>query len=266
MAAAAGAGAGAGAASAKPPSLVTVAIVGTSGREPEDAKRLTREVYRAMCKEAERVIRDEWKLAPSAVRLVSGGSAWADHVAVDLFLSTRHPFHPAAATATAAAHYGGLTLFLPAPILPSTSVLSDGYLFSTTSTYGKRLNGLHRAFSAKAKSVKRASERKHCRSITDMTDAKVFGAVLDTSSSNKGGFLARNTRIAQAAQYLLALTWGDDVKAPKAASGTHDTWRKAQAAGCTHLRHVPLATLLPAAAAPQSAAPASSVSRAKRKR
>lgn len=204
---------------------------------------MTRDVYRAMCKEAERVIRDEWKLKPSSVRLVSGGSAWADHVAVDLYLKSRSPFHAAAPAGSAStandSKYGGLTLYLPCSIMSSTSVSAPGHMFATATHYGKRLNELHRAFSRRAKARPGAS-------IGDMMDAKMFGAVLHTDT--KGGFLGRNTRIAEDAQYLLAFTW--DQNAPAAGSGTADTWNKARATStCKFIKHVSLTTLCPATAA-----------------
>jgi hypothetical protein len=45
-------------------------------------------LFGLMCESALKAIAADWKLAPETVRLVSGGSAWADHVAVRLYLDS----------------------------------------------------------------------------------------------------------------------------------------------------------------------------------
>lgn len=61
---------------------VTVAIIGTCGRTQGD--RLEPEIFDFMCRKARTTITDTLGLDPSIVELVSGGAAWADHVAVQL--------------------------------------------------------------------------------------------------------------------------------------------------------------------------------------
>jgi plasmid maintenance system antidote protein VapI len=56
----------------------TLAIIGTAGRQ-EDAKKLTKNHWRKMVAAAKRVVELE-----EITDLVSGGAAWADHVAVHL--------------------------------------------------------------------------------------------------------------------------------------------------------------------------------------
>ena len=77
-----------------------VAIIGSAGRGDRNSQ-MTIELYANMIKEAERIIQEEFKLESKDVFLVSGGSAWSDHVAVDLFLHKT---------------YGGLILHLPSQI------------------------------------------------------------------------------------------------------------------------------------------------------
>jgi hypothetical protein len=59
---------------------VTLAIIGTAGRK-EDKQKLTSYIWEEMCRKAELLCKKlESELGPIA--LVSGGAAWADHVAV----------------------------------------------------------------------------------------------------------------------------------------------------------------------------------------
>ena len=67
------------------PPICTVAIIGSAGRN-EDGAKMNATVFDAMTAAALRTITDHWHLSPQNVRLVSGGAAWADHVAVRLFL------------------------------------------------------------------------------------------------------------------------------------------------------------------------------------
>lgn len=72
-----------------------VAIIGTAGRDKY--KPMTLNTWRWMLDQARELI-------PSGSYLVSGGAAWSDHIAVQLFLD---------------GHAGHLALHLPAPITPS---------------------------------------------------------------------------------------------------------------------------------------------------
>src|SRR5687767_5866354 len=78
---------------------VRVAIVGSAGRN-EDASKMSQERFQTMCSKADNIITEDWKMERSQVILVSGGSAFADHVAVRLWLEK-----PSA--------YAGLELHLP---------------------------------------------------------------------------------------------------------------------------------------------------------
>lgn len=62
---------------------VRLAIIGTAGRG-DDYSKLTQRHFWEMTRAAERVLSH---LAPDHTRLVSGGAAWADHVAVYLSLA-----------------------------------------------------------------------------------------------------------------------------------------------------------------------------------
>lgn len=58
--------------------MTTLAIIGTAGRR-EDSYKLTKQHWLNMCEEATKLVE---KIKPDS--LVSGGAAWADHLAVHL--------------------------------------------------------------------------------------------------------------------------------------------------------------------------------------
>jgi len=152
---------------------------------------------------------------------VSGGAAWADHVAVQLFLAEQmdpdgHPF-------------AGLRLFLPAPFIlsPKNSKALDTGSSDWRVNPGRLMNQLHAQFGAKlAKST-----------LYDICVAHAFGAKLLTQGR---GFHARNKLIAAEAERVLAFTWGADSARPKD-GGTAHTWGLALRAIKVH---VPLHQLM----------------------
>ena len=66
--------------------MVTVSIIGTAGRK-SDGSKLNPKIFVDMVKTALDTIKNVWKLED--VELVSGGAAYADHVAVKLFLEQK---------------------------------------------------------------------------------------------------------------------------------------------------------------------------------
>ena len=128
-----------------------------------------------MLKESHRIITEELKLDPTSIQLVSGGAAWADFVAVDLFNEQ---------------HYAALKLYLP----PES--------FTSAKRY-------HAEFSRITKK----------NSLKDIQYAIQSGAECITCES----VWARNTRIAEDCDHLIALSFGKN--APETA-GTLYTWNK----------------------------------------
>ena len=192
---------------------VRVAIVGTAGRG-EAASRLSYVVYASMLQDArQRVAAIEPD--PQHLELVSGGAAWADHMAVLLFLQG------------AAAR---LTLFLPAP-LTGTGFYKEN-AGDWRSNPGGTSNHYHRQFTAKlqAGGVKGASH-------LDLLALKSLpGAQLKVGH----GFHQRNIVLAQylGTGHLLAYTFG--VGGGPADGGTLHTWNCATKA---HKQHIPIHTL-----------------------
>lgn len=200
-----------------------LAIIGTAGRK-DDAARLNARAWALLCSAAATYV-----AAYQPKRLVSGGAAWADHLAVRLFLDGVAP---------------ALTLHLPA------SFGARGFLENSHDRYdaARTANYYHRQFSQSAR----------VPSINEITQAIAKGAVVRVTP----GFKQRNTLVAAEAQGLLAFTFGPGVAqsifepssgttptgfsraalAGLKEGGTADTWEKASRA---HFKvHVPLARLL----------------------
>jgi len=138
---------------------------------------------------------------PSAIHLVSGGAAAADHVAVCLYLMHH-------------AKLAGLTVYMPCPF-DTNSDCASGY-----SSTANEMNRLHLAFTNDCCAAIAEDDKTLTYSMSDISLASRLGAKLDHSRS---GFLARNSAIADC-DYLLAFTWGKG-STPKP-GGTLDTWRK----------------------------------------
>lgn len=150
---------------------MTLAVIGTAGRG-SDAQLLTAAHWRMMVTIAQTVA-----CTLNADHLVSGGSAWADAVAVDLYLN---------------GHAKALTLHLPAALEHTPKGLPR---FDETSDAGRRLNQLHDA-------VFKTTGIDH---IDRIWQAWERGAKVCV---NAGGFLARNADVAAQADALLAMTFG----------------------------------------------------------
>ncbi len=134
------------------------------------------------------IIEHVLKIHPKDVILVSGGSAWADHVAVQLYLE---------------GGFGGFELYLPTEF----DLSQKRYIHSHE---GQTLNKLFSECQAKTGS-----------NVFEKL-ARVIGGTSVKTVVRKG-FLARNTLISENCDYLIAFTFSADV--PKE-GGTFDTWKK----------------------------------------
>ncbi|SNW61930.1 Hypothetical protein ORPV_26 [Orpheovirus IHUMI-LCC2] len=63
---------------------VTIAIIGTAGRK-EDGQKMSAELYEKMIYAVKYIIIHHFKMDMGKVTLISGGAAWADHIAVNLY-------------------------------------------------------------------------------------------------------------------------------------------------------------------------------------
>ncbi len=153
--------------------MSTLGIIGTAGRSA-DASRLTKSHWRMMCCIGQTIC-----VTNRVDHLVSGGSAYADHVAVQLYLDgvVKH-----------------LSLYLPAAFQVGEEAVGGVTSFEHN-VIGNRLNDLHDAFL-------RVTE---IDPFEQLEQAVERGAKVTV---NPGGFKARNTQVAEASDTLLAFTFG----------------------------------------------------------
>lgn len=201
-----------------------VGIIGTAGRTAADRKFLSAEAFEGMVQHSVTLI-TKWTLPPAGVstvtipvRIASGGSAWADHVAVALFL--RHPDKYA------------LDLYLPCPWDAKRKSFHDNGKSNWQLNPGRTLNDYHRVFA-------RDSGWHTNASLDQIDEARQKGAVLHADAKHYG-FHARNTELALACTHLLAFTRGTGSPVE---GGTRDTWTKARIPS-RFKRHVSLSQLL----------------------
>lgn len=178
------------------------AIIGTAGRDK--TKPMTYQLWKFMIKHA-------WDHIPKGQHVVSGGAAWADHLAVFLFLE---------------GHAKELTLYLPAPI-------KDGWFDGPYKSAGSAANFYHGQFSAvvgyhSIGQIELAAREPGCH------------GEFEPSGPGYGALFARNAKVAADCDHMLAYTFGRGTE--PADGGTKDTWDKASRLGDRRI-HVPLPEL-----------------------
>jgi hypothetical protein len=179
----------------------TVSIIGTAGRGA-DERRLSAEMFRTMVEQTRRQIVDVWKLTPwNEVRLVSGGAAGGDHVAVRLFLD--HVDEGARLTLHMPCDFDIVTLSTAASgdvprSRSSTAQFRDSGERSWQSNPGASANMYHRRFA------------RQCGWATDTTLDEIAAAVeAGADVVVHRGFHARNRVVAQS-DYVFAMTFSGD--------------------------------------------------------
>jgi len=186
-------------------------IIGTAGRKVPEGFRLSRALFNNMVTAVEAEIR---AIQPDlgSVHLVSGASAWADHVAVVLYLTGR---------------YKALTLYMPAIFdfgLCTYADTGDGDWRKNpgrvSNFYMQRFNAIMGDGFHMGRDIKLAYEK---------------GAHLVMGD----GFHARNNDVAKS-QVVIALTWSTTGEPDD--GGTKHTWSKVK--GTSRKIHVGLRTLV----------------------
>lgn len=193
--------------------MKTVSIIGSSFAEVRfdmsAGTDASLNIFQRMCYLADLTIRKKFKFDCKSrkgnVILVSGGAAWADHVAVELFLNRG---------------YSNLILYTPCHF-------SDGRHDETKGGWNRQsaakiANERHAAFSA---AIGRDT-------LGDIELARQKGARIMDSSD---GFYARNKAIALS-HFMIALTWS--LSGAPETPGTLYTWSKA--APYTKKQHISL--------------------------
>ncbi|RMD99269.1 MAG: hypothetical protein D6812_11870 [Deltaproteobacteria bacterium] len=181
-----------------------VAIIGTAGRR-EDGARLDARAWSKMQEDVKQRIEE----LGHDVELVSGGSAWADHLAVWLYLQ-------------GVVHK--IELALPADIRKGRFVEGIG-----RADPGRTLNYYHELFSGKIYRGWEHRERVAGETLTRGAIASV--AEIEEALGGEGcvatywdGFRERNKWVAAISDVVLAYTFG---KGDTPRDGeTHDTWKR----------------------------------------
>jgi hypothetical protein len=176
-----------------------VAIIGTAGRDK--TRNMCIELWNWMVEDAISRIKQ-------GAHVVSGGAAWADHLAVELFLR---------------GHAGELTLHLPAPI-------TDQFWFEGPyKSAASAANYYHAQFST-------VIGRHSIEEIVKASQMEMCHGTVQPVGAGYGAMFQRNALVAECEQ-MLAYTFGQgDVPAD---GGTKDTWDK-----CRGMKlHVPLINL-----------------------
>lgn len=176
-----------------------LAVIGTAGRDK--SKPMTARLWAAMAADLQGYIL-------SGDLLVSGGAAWADHLAVHAFLQ---------------GWVDGLRLYMPAPFTSGKFVGPSGSAASAANYY-------HDLFQAAT----------GLNSLAEIGRAIDMGAAASFEPVSPGydAMFARNKKVAQACNACVAYTFGCGVV--PADGGTLDTWKKISA---SDKRHVGLGSL-----------------------
>lgn len=170
-----------------------IAIIGTAGRDK--TKPMTYQTWVWMLRQAKALMPTA---AASQTHLVSGGAAWADHLAVQLFLD---------------GVASELTLHLPAPLD------NQGYFGGSQGTAGGAANFYHSKFSLIAglnsrEQILEASRQPGCRGSTQPI------------KQGYSAMFARNalivTELDHATDRMLAFTFGQGTEPDD--GGTKHTW------------------------------------------
>ncbi len=186
-----------------------IGIIGTAGRR-DDAPKMSMALYAAMRKRLDELLH----CVPVLERnLQSGGAAWADHLAVDVFNDKKA---------------ASLTLHFPAPFF--RDILTSTPTFAYTDV-GRVANLYHAEFTKHLLLSGSLVE-----SLDDIDLALEKGAKFTVSD----GFHARNLLVGQC-DWLIAFTFGEGA-VPKD-GGTKHCWDHSLAPKKTH---IPLGSLLTA--------------------
>lgn len=177
--------------------MKTIAIIGTAGRKT-DRYKLNAKIYKQMIEKTKDLIENHFKLNPTEITLISGGAAWSDHIAVELYLSD---------------YAKSAKLYLPCD-------WSDGkYAQTDNAGVGQTANYYHSLFS---KQIKRDT-------LQDIDTSINKGLQINTDFK---GFKPRNSEVAKS-DYIIAFTFSStDVPAD---GGTLDTWKKSASVNKIHV-------------------------------
>lgn len=165
--------------------MVTVAIIGTAGRDKQNIYTAT--LYDKMVDVVKYMIRNLTDIV-----LISGGAAWSDHIAVKLYLE---------------GYVSKLILHLPCNF--SNNMYEDNGKYNWYENPGRTCNAYHRKF----------SQIIGTNSFNEITLAINKGAEVHIHN----GFHARNMPVAKGCDHMIALTWSSGNEPSD--GGTVHTWK-----------------------------------------
>jgi hypothetical protein len=193
-----------------------IAIIGASTGPKYDENKdqpLTKELFDKMINRAEKIITEDYQLKWDQIHLLSGGSAWGEHVAVVLFLKHR-------------LEGTWLTIFSPVDWESNTGKFTDSQRGKDyRSNPGLLLNDCHQNF---AQIIERDT-------FNDLKASRYYGANINI---NYNGFFHRNSALANCAHILLAFSWST-LEMPHR-GGTLDIWKKCKTSQKKHISLVNL--------------------------
>jgi hypothetical protein len=170
-----------------------IAIIGTAGRA-EDGMKLRGESFGEMFLQVSRLIKKEL-VQNESYGLISGGAAWADHIAVyDFILGNAF----------------SLDLELPCALTPTGKFVDTGER-DFHKNPGGTSNYYHESFSKKI-------------GFSSFEQLLKASLVPECTISVGGGFFDRNSKIAEKADHCIALTFGTGAALKD--GGTADTMKK----------------------------------------
>jgi hypothetical protein len=170
--------------------FLRVAIVGSIGREDE-AKQMSKELYQKMQNIVKKILQERGYQTKD-ITFVGGGNAFAEHLAVSLFLESSE---------------SRLELYLPCTL---------DQLFGSSSATGIFLVKRHRTFSEKV-------FFKPNTSLEHLKEAIKRGAQI---KEIKEGISERNLYVAQSVDLLIAFTFSSRHDQLKINGGASDVWQK----------------------------------------
>ncbi|KAN0007270.1 hypothetical protein ACTFIU_000469 [Dictyostelium citrinum] len=191
--------------------MTTLSIIGSARDD-----RFNKNHFNFMYDKALSFIKDKG-LDKDVLTLVSGGSAWSDHVAIRLFLNYPNKFN--------------LKLYLPCKSIDIDEDDDDGnfkFHENKSDNYdpGISLNKYHKIFQNQLNENKILTNK--ISTIGEIIKAKEMGAILDFNSD---GFHSRNKKVAQS-DYIIAFTFSKSSQ-PES-SGTLDTWNQSKSLNKFH--------------------------------
>ncbi len=190
---------------------MNIAIIGTAGRG-DDAARLTKDIYFQMLEIVRKISSYLALQSEGKWTAISGGAAWADHLAV---------------TSRILGRATDLELELPCPLTEYGLFLDSGKPDSRTNPGGIS-NYYHKLFNKKVPNID---------SSRDFVNVKKMGAKFTVGN----GFFDRNRSVAKKADHCIALTFGD--KGLLKDGGTAATMQAFLKKGTGQSFHIDLSTM-----------------------